>query len=67
MLGQTLYLALSALEGTPAPALAPAGLAMGMSWLAKRPASLVRKRSGQRGRRRWNDVADKVSGRGVGS
>ena len=36
MLGQTLYIALSALEGTPAPALAPAGLGVGMSWLAKR-------------------------------
>lgn len=35
-LGQTLYLAVSALEGTPAPALAPAGLAVAISWLAKR-------------------------------
>ena len=35
-LGQTLYLAVSALEGTPAPALAPAGLAVASSWFAKR-------------------------------
>jgi hypothetical protein len=35
-LGQTLYLAVSALEGTAAPALGPAGLAVAISWLAKR-------------------------------
>lgn len=40
-LGQTLYLAVSALEGTPAPALAPAGLAVAISWLAKRLSAIT--------------------------
>ena len=38
-LGQTLYLAVSALEGAASPALAPAGLAVAISWLAKRISS----------------------------
>jgi hypothetical protein len=34
-LGQTLYLALTALDGARAPALVPAGLAVAISWLAR--------------------------------
>jgi hypothetical protein len=50
-LGQTLYLAVASLEGSPAPALAPAGLAVALSWMGKR----ISAQTGRKERPAWWD------------